>query len=129
MLTGLGLITLLMQAGYAPSSARPITPAAPAGVPAAGFAVRITSPLGRSGTPGSVRIVAQIQPGQGGDLGPVRFFIDGQLFRTDTDGAPYVAEWVDENPFERREISVSVADALGHEVRDRVVLEPFDVVE
>jgi VWFA-related protein len=94
-----------------------------------GPAVRITSPLGRSGTQGSIRIVAQIQPGQTGDVGPVRFFIDGQLFRTDIDGAPYVAEWVDENPFERREIAVAVSDALGHEVTDRIVLEPFDVVE
>ena len=43
--------------------------------------------------------------------------------------APYVAEWVDENPFERREITVEVTDSLGHEVRDRVVLEPFDLID
>ena len=78
---------------------------------------------------GSIRIVAQIQCGQATELGPVRFFIDGKLLQTDTDGAPYVTEWVDENPFERREISVSVSDALGHEARDSVVLEPFDIVE
>jgi VWFA-related protein len=130
MVMSLGFLALMMQAGFAASSGSPITStAATEGRAAAGPSVRITSPLGRSGTPGSIRIVAQIQPGQDGDLGPVRFFIDGQLFRTDTDGAPYVAEWIDENPFERREIAVAVSDALGHEVRDRVVLEPFDVVE
>ena len=130
MVTSLGFLAFVMQAGFAASSGSPITSAAATDArAAAGPSVRITSPLGRSGTPGSIRIVAQIQPGQGGDLGPVRFFIDGQLFRTDTDGAPYVAEWIDENPFERREIAVAVSDALGHEVRDRVVLEPFDVVE
>jgi Ca-activated chloride channel homolog len=130
MVACLPLFAFVMQTGFGASSSGAITSAASAGTAArTGPAVRITSPLGRSGTPGSIRIVAQIQPGPGEELGPVRFFIDGQLFRTDTDGAPYVAEWVDENPFERREISVAVSDALGHEARDRVVLEPFDVVE
>jgi VWFA-related protein len=55
--------------------------------------------------------------------------IDGQLFQTDTDGAPYAVEWVDENPFERREITVAVQDALGRESADRVVLEPFEILE
>ena len=91
--------------------------------------VRITSPLGRSGVPGSIRIVAQIHTESGTALGPVKFFIDGQLFRTDEDGAPYVVEWTDENPFERREIAVAVTDALGREVRDSVVLEPFEITE
>jgi VWFA-related protein len=109
-----------MQAGFSPSAGVSV---------AAGPSIRITSPLGRSGTYGSIRIVAQIQPERGVDLGPVQFFIDGQLFRTDTDGAPYVVEWIDENPFEPREIAVAVSDALGREVRDRVVLEPFDIVE
>ena len=35
----------------------------------------------------------------------------------------------DENPFERREIAVEVTDALGRDARDRIVLEPFDIVE
>ena len=91
--------------------------------------VRITSPLGRSGVPGSIRIVAQIHAETGAPLGPVKFFIDGQLFRTDEDGAPYVVEWTDENPFERREIAVAVTDTFGREVRDSVVLEPFEITE
>src|SRR4029453_18944523 len=74
-------------------------------------------------------IVAQITCPASLELGPVRFYVDGQLLQTDSDGAPYAVEWTDENPFERREISVTVADALGREVSDRVVLDPFDVVE
>jgi Ca-activated chloride channel homolog len=129
MLTSVGLLAFLSQAGLGIASpASPIVPAASA-ARRTELAVRITSPLGRTGTADSVRIVAQIQCGQGTDLGPVRFYIDGKLLTTDTDGAPYVAEWVDENPFERREITVAVSDAIGHEVRDSVVLEPFDIVE
>ena len=114
------LFAILMQAGFGPSAAVPVSP---------GPTVRITSPLGRSGVPGSIRIVAQIQQERGVELGPVRFFIDGQLFGTDSDGAPYVVEWTDENPFEPREIAVAVSDALGREVSDRVVLEPFEIVD
>ena len=120
MLSWIPLLLMIAQAGF-----RPGTP----GGPPAGPLVRITSPLGRSGASGTIRIVAQVQCPAGVELGPVRFFIDGQLLFTDSDGAPYAAEWTDENPFERREISVAVADALGREVSDRVVLEPFDIVE
>jgi VWFA-related protein len=91
--------------------------------------VRITSPLGRTGNFGAIRIVAQIRTEDDTLPGPVRFAVDGRLLATDTDGPPYVAEWVDENPFERREITVEVTDSLGREARDRVVLEPFDVIE
>jgi Ca-activated chloride channel homolog len=129
MLIGPELLVFLSQAVLGMSSSHsPIASAAGDRVRTE-LAVRITSPLGRTGTPGSIRIVAQIQSGPGADLGPVRFYIDGQLLQTDSDGAPYVAEWVDENPFERREIAVAVSDAVGHEVRDRVVLEPYDLVE
>jgi len=116
----ISIIAFVMQTGFGPSAAIPV---------GAGASVRITSPLGRSGTPGSIRIVAQIQSEAGVQLGPVQFFIDGQLFRTDDDGAPYVVEWTDENPFEKREIAVAVADSLGRESRDRVVLEPYEIIE
>src|SRR3954469_22506656 len=95
----------------------------------AAFSVRITSPLGRSGLPGTVRIVAQIQHPQNVLPGQVRFYVDKQLLGTVTDGPPYATEWVDDNPFERREISVEVSDSLGHEAHDAVVLEPFEVSE
>jgi VWFA-related protein len=120
MATWLAVIPLVLQAGFAPASGAPI-----AAVPS----VRITSPLGRSGTSGSIRIVAQIQPQPDVAIGPVQFFVDGKLLQTDVDGAPYAVEWTDENPFERREIAVAVADALGREARDTIVLEPFDIVE
>jgi Ca-activated chloride channel homolog len=93
------------------------------------LAVRITSPLGRTGGIGSVRIVAQIQPPSGSVLGPVRFYVDGTLFKTDSDGPPYAVEWVDENPFEQRELAVEVEDNLGNRGRDRIVLDAFELVE
>src|SRR3954451_12406645 len=93
------------------------------------LSVKITSPLGRTGLPGTVRIVAQVQRPQNAPPGQVRFFVDQQLLGTVTDGPPYAAEWVDENPFERREISVEAVDGLGHEAHDKVVLEPFEISE
>jgi len=93
------------------------------------LSVKITSPLGRTGTPGAVRIVARVQAPSGATLAPVRFLIDGSLFKTKSDGAPYVVEWVDENPFERHEISVEVQDSAGHSATDKVVLEPFEVTD
>jgi Ca-activated chloride channel homolog len=91
--------------------------------------VRITSPLGRTGGVGSVRIVAQIQCPPGAVLGPVRFLVDGTLYKTDDDGPPYAVEWTDENPFERRELTVEVEDNLGHKGKDTVVLEAFEITE
>src|SRR5262249_42890505 len=80
--------------------------------------VKITSPLGRTGTPGAVRIVARVQVPAGVTLSPVRFLIDGALYKTKDDGAPYVVEWVDENPFERHEIKVEARDSAGHAATD-----------
>ena len=94
-----------------------------------GLSVRITSPLGRTGLPGTVRIVAQVRHPTAGPLGQVRFFVDQALLASVSDGPPYATEWIDENPFERREITVEVDDGLGHEARDKVVLQPFEVTE
>ena len=105
------LLTLVLQA-------RAAGPAATASASPA-VSVRITSPLGRTGTPGAIRIVAQIRTEDATLPGPVRFAVDGQLLATDTDGPPYVAELVDENPFERREITVEVTDSLGRGRRSR----------
>jgi VWFA-related protein len=95
--------------------------------PHQGISVRITSPLGRTGVPGAVRIVAQVQAAAGA-LGQVRFYVDEQLLGAVTH-APYALEWVDDNPFLRREIEVEAEDTLGNEARDKVVLEPFEVNE
>ena len=93
--------------------------------------VRITSPMGRTGSFGAVRVVAQVS-GAAEPLTPppvVKFFVDGTSIGEDTDGPPFAVEWVDENPFERREISVSVTDNRNREAADRVVLEPFEITE
>ena len=96
---------------------------------AADLSVRITSPLGRTGGVGAVRIVAQIQQPPGATLNPVRFYVDGTLFKTDDDGPPFAVEWTDENPFERRELAVEVDDSEGRKARDTVVLEAFEITE
>lgn len=93
--------------------------------------VRITSPLGRTGSFESVRIVAQVRA-EAEALTPaptVHFLIDGTEVGQDTDGPPYAIEWIDENPFERREIAVRLETHRGEQAEDRLVLEPFEVTE
>jgi Ca-activated chloride channel homolog len=104
----------------------------PARVPASGslpLSVRITSPLGRLGVPGTVRIVAQIKADPDAVLSPVQFYVDGKLLSSVNAGPPYAVEWVDENPFEPREIAVAVADSLGNTARDTVNLKPLEIAE
>ena len=91
--------------------------------------VRLTSPLGRTGFTGTIRIVAQVVTPVPGGVVPVRFFVDDKPLPEDTDGPPYMAEWVDENPYEARKIRVEVDDAALGVVRDVVELAPLDVVE
>ncbi len=91
--------------------------------------VRITSPLGRMGIPGKVRIVAQVQSSPGAVLSPVQFFVDDVLLGEDRDGPPFAADWEDLNPFEPRTIAVAVADHNGNIARDTVALKPLEVVE
>jgi Ca-activated chloride channel family protein len=93
-----------------------------------GLDVRITSPLGRSGLPGTVRIVAQVRA-QNTVVEHVRFFVDGALLRDAAEGPPYAAEWVDENPFAAIEIKVEVSDDRGNSARDRVMLKPLEIDE
>lgn len=105
-------------------------------VPAAGLArgadapsVRITSPLGRTGLPGAIRIVAQVKPADGQKVQAVRFSVDGELLGTLGGDPPFAVEWADKNPFERREIVVEAEDDDGKVGRDTVVLEPIEVRE
>jgi VWFA-related protein len=91
--------------------------------------VRLTSPLGRSGLPGRVRIVARVVA-PSNDMPPqVRFFVGDELLATDTDGPPYSTEWVDDNPFELRRIRVEMDDGAGGVLADHVDLKPFELVE
>ena len=92
------------------------------------LSVRITSPLGRTGIPERIRIVAQIKYPEGATLEPVRFFVDSQLLAEDTDGPPFAVEWTDANPLAPTEIAVEVR-AAGAVARDKVLLEPFEVTE
>ena len=91
--------------------------------------LRITSPLGRTGTVGVVRIVAQIDRVTDATVGPVRFFVDGKLLRTIDSGPPYAAEWLDANPFDRCELAVEAEDSQGRKGRTSIVLEPYEVSE
>jgi VWFA-related protein len=90
--------------------------------------VRITSPMGRTGTAAALRIVAQVQYTATAPPGQVRFFVDRQLLGAVRE-APFALEWLDENPFERREIAVEAVDAFGNTASDTVVLEPFEVTD
>jgi VWFA-related protein len=92
--------------------------------------IKITSPLGRSGLPGTIRIVARLDA-----LPPtvspvsVTFAVDGKPVSTDSDGAPYEATWVDENPFETREITAEATLSEGKTIRDAVTLKPLEITE
>ncbi|HEX6211072.1 MAG TPA: VWA domain-containing protein [Methylomirabilota bacterium] len=93
------------------------------------LAVRITSPLGRTGTSGAIRIVAQVQAPPEIAVSPVRFYVDNVLLGEDPVGPPYAVEWTDENPFEAREIRVEVSDETGAVARDAVLLRPLEIAE
>ena len=92
--------------------------------------VRLTSPLGRTGDSATVRIVAQVQRSRDLSLGAVRvaFFVDGTKVGT-VDAPPYAVTWVDENPFEPREIKVEAVHESGAVGRDTVTLPPFEITE
>lgn len=93
------------------------------------LAVRITSPLGRTGTPGAVRIVARVQHDDDAAVQGVKFFVDGASVGQDLDGPVYAVDWVDANPFAPTEISVEVTDTKGRSATSKVALAAFDFVE
>ncbi|MFN8059249.1 MAG: VWA domain-containing protein [Vicinamibacterales bacterium] len=90
--------------------------------------IRLTSPLGRSGLSGTLRIVAQVQAPPDAILSSVLFYVDGQLIGQDAD-PPYAVDWVDDNPFEARHIMAVVAAAGSEAASDTVDLEPFELTE
>ena len=92
------------------------------------LAVHITSPLGRTGDSATVRIVAQVQRSHDLSAGAVRvtFFVDGTQVGT-AESPPYAVTWVDENPFEAREIKVEAVHDSGTVVRDTVTLPAFEI--
>jgi Ca-activated chloride channel homolog len=93
------------------------------------LSVRITSPLGRTGATGVVRIVVQVSGDASAAVSSVRFFVNNHLLGESTEGPPWAVEWSDDNPFEPAEISAEVSDVLGRTARDAVLLKPYEVVE
>ena len=96
--------------------------------------LRITSPLGRTGLPGTIRIVARldglVEPKLTAPKPPrLRFFVDNVLLSSDEDGPPYDALWVDENPFEPRELSVEAELPAGGSLRTSITLNPLEITE
>ena len=91
--------------------------------------LRITSPLGRTGLPGTIRIVARLDHLDARKPVAVQFFVDGQLLATDTDGPPFDAQWIDENPFERRELTARAEVTGDATLTDTVVLEPLELTD
>jgi Ca-activated chloride channel family protein len=114
-------LALLGLSGSALGAAAPL--AADSGAPT----VRITSPLGRTGEPGTIRIVAQVAAHSA--IRSVTFFVNGTPVGKDYDGPIYAVEWTDDNPFAPSEIAAEVADADGRTARDVVALPAFDFVE
>jgi VWFA-related protein len=92
------------------------------------LAVRITSPLGRTGTPGAVRIVARVERADA-EVQGVKFFVNGAPVGQDADGPVYAVDWVDDNPFAPTTISVEVTDAKGRTATSKIDLAAFDFVE
>lgn len=91
--------------------------------------LRITSPLGRTGLVTTVHIVAQISIPPGVTISPVQFFVDAKQVGTVDDGPPYAVTWTDDNPFERREITVQASASTGSVLADTIVLPPYEVIE
>jgi len=115
------VVAILIAAGVAP--------AAKDHEPVASPTIKITSPLGRSGLPGKIRIVARVDAPAKAQPVSVAFSVDGTLLATDTDGAPYEALWVDDNPFEAREITAEAMFAEGNGIRDVITLKPLEITE
>ena len=117
------LLVMLAESSAAQESATVAT-----GSTAARLAVRLTSPLGRTSDSATVRIVAQVQRPRPGVAVRVRFLVDGTVVGT-ADSPPYAVTWIDENPFEPREITAEAVDEAGEIVRDSVKLPAFEITE
>ena len=69
------------------------------------LSVRITSPLGRTGLPGAIRIVAQVSHSPQIALGPVRFFVNDALVGDDAEGRHSPSSGRTRIPSSRREFA------------------------
>ncbi len=115
-------VVLAVLAGAGPG-------ALPADADAPPLSVRITSPLGRTGVAGAVRIVARVEHQADVPVQNVRFFVNKTLVGEDGEGPVFAVEWVDDNPFVPTDIEVEAMDAQGRTARDAVSLTAFEFVE
>jgi Ca-activated chloride channel homolog len=123
------LVPSATRGGVAGQEPAPTAPSqAPSQAPPP-LSVRITSPLGRTGVTGAIRIVAQAIAPEHSPVFAVRFFVDGVLLGEQRKGPPWGIDWTDENPFERREIRVDAFDVGGHAASDTVTLKPLELVD
>lgn len=125
---GLAAVVLLrtVATGAGVHSTKVEAASGPGSVP---LSVHITSPLGRTGLPGAIRIVAQVSHQPNVALAPVKFFVNDVPAGDDGDGPPYTVEWTDANPFEPTRIRVEATDVLGNSASDAIDLAPFEIVE
>ncbi len=93
------------------------------------LSIEITSPLGRTGIPGTIRIVARIRPPEDATVMLARFLVDGATVGEVTNGPPYAVAWVDDNPFDTVRIRVDAYDTTGAHAYDSVTLEPLELVD
>ena len=91
--------------------------------------MRITSPLGRLGLPGAIRIVAQVNHPSQYAVESIRFYVNDNLVGDDRDGPPYAVQWTDANPFEPTRIRVDATDTRGNAASDAIELAPFEITE
>jgi VWFA-related protein len=79
--------------------------------------------------PGKVRIVARVTTAKDTPPPQVRFFVDGTLLGTDTDGPPYAVEWEDLNPYEKSHLAAEFDDPVRGVIRGEVELPSYEFVE
>jgi VWFA-related protein len=91
--------------------------------------IRITSPLGRTGLPGTIRVVARLDGVAPSVPVKVHFYVDKLLLASDVDGPPFEALWSDENPFEKRELMAQAEFGDGLTLMDTVELKPLEVTD
>ena len=123
LLSFLLLATPRAQVAQAPAPQAPV-PQAPSPL-----VVRITSPLGRTGATGAVRIVAQVTPDGKDEVLAVRFYVDGVQLGEVHKGPPWGIDWTDDSPLDKREIRVDAVDSAGHVGSDSVTLPALEIVD
>jgi len=122
------LITLMLCAGWTALGSRVVRAEQEPSESVTDWALKITSPLGRTGVISKVRIVAQIRLPRNPTPIHAWFYVDGKLVG-EALAPPYSVDWVDENPFEKREIVVQAQDTAGRTLSDKVILPPFEITD